>query len=134
MEDYTESLKAIEKSIDYVSSNLPETAHLYTDGIEAAISNGFAKLGPGIGGKWFDESLQSIDTTLKSFDEALAELNETLDNHAKWLHDINISLRLLAQMKVYELRHSNVRMPEATGTIMEPLDKNENSPYWADDD
>ena len=134
MEDYTESLKAIEKSIDYVSSNLPETAHLYTDGIEAAISNGFAKLGPGIGGKWFDESLQSIDTTLKSFDEALAELNETLDNQAKWLHDINISLRLLTQMKAYELSRSGVPMPDARGTITQPLDQDGNSPYWGDDD
>ena len=102
MEDFTESLKAIEQSIDCVSSNLPETAHLYTDGLEAAISNGFAKLGPGIGGQWFDESLQSIDTTLKSLDEHFAEINETMDNQTKWLHDISISLRLLVQMKAGE--------------------------------
>tara|TARA_R100000995_G_C3381593_1_gene76276 strand:+ start:64 stop:471 length:408 start_codon:yes stop_codon:yes gene_type:complete len=134
MEDFTKSLKAIEKSIDCISSGLPETAHLYTDGIEAAICNGFAKLGPGIGGKWFDESLQSIDTTLKSFDEALAELNETLDNQAQWLHDINISLRLLAQMKAYELSRSGVPMPDAIGTtITQPLDQDGNSPYWGDE-
>ena len=133
MKDFTESLEAIEKSIDGISLNLPETAHLYTDGIEAAISNGFGKLGPGLGGQWFDKSLENIDTTLKSFDEALAELNETLDNQAKWLHDINISLRLLAQMKAYELSHSRVPMPSARGTITQPLDEDENSPYWADD-
>ena len=134
MEDLTKSLKAIEKSIDCISSGLPETAQLYTDGIEDAISNGFAKLGPGIGGQWFDKSLENIDTTLKSFDEALAELNETLDNQAKWLHDINISLRLLAQMKAYELSHSRVPMPSAKGTITQPLDQDGNSPYWGDDD
>jgi len=126
MEDYTESLKAIEQSIDSISVNLPEAASLDTDGIQAAIVDGFARLGPGLGGQWFDKSLENID-------EHLVELNETMDNQVKWLHDINISLRLLVQMKAHELRHSNVRMPEASGTITEPLDKDENSPYWADD-
>jgi len=126
MEDYTESLKAIEQSIDSISVNLPEAASLDTDGIQAAIVDGFARLGPGLGGQWFDKSLENID-------EHLVELNETMDNQVRWLHDINISLRLLVQMKAHELRHSNVRMPEASGTITEPLDKDENSPYWADD-
>jgi len=134
MEDLTKSLKAIEKSIDFISSSLPETAQLYTDGIEAVISDGFAKLGPGMGGQWFDKSLENIDTTLESFEEALTELNETLDNQAKWLHDINISLRLLAQMKAFELSHSRVPVPTAKGNITQPLDQDGNSLYWADDD
>ena len=96
---------------------------------ENALSNvagGFAELAPRDGGQYFDKSLENID-------EHLVRLNETMDNQVKWLHDINISLRLLVQMKAHELRHSNVRMPEASGTITEPLDKDENSPYWADD-
>ena len=129
MQDYTESLESIAKSIDYVSSNLPETPYFNTEGIERALSgvtNGFNELCPHIGGQDLCKSLENID-------EHLAELNETMDNQVKWLHDINISLRLLVQMKGYELGHSNVSMPEASGTITEPLDKDQNSPYWADD-
>ncbi len=92
MEDYTESLKAIEKSIDYVGSNLPETAHLYTDGIEAAISNGFSKLGPGLGGQWFDKSLENID-------EHLLQIRVSMDSQTQSLHDIKVSLRHLAELK-----------------------------------
>ncbi len=70
----------------------------------------------------------------ESLAESLAEMNVTMVDQNKWLHDINISLRLLVQMKGYELGHLNVSMPEASGTITEPLDKDQNSPYWADDD
>tara|TARA_R110002020_G_C15851607_1_gene736176 strand:- start:86 stop:400 length:315 start_codon:yes stop_codon:yes gene_type:complete len=92
MENYTESLKAIEQSIDSISVNLPETASLDTDGIQAAIVDGFARLGPGLGGQWFDKSLENID-------EHLAELNETMDHQRDWLHDIHVSLRHLAERK-----------------------------------
>ena len=126
----TESLASISGSLDDICSALPETPYFDTEGIERALSgvaNGFTELSPHIGGQDLCKSLENID-------EHLAELNETMDNHAKWLHDINISLRLLVQMKGYELGHSNVPMPEASGTITEPLDKDQNSPYWADDD
>mgnify|MGYP003128398483 FL=1 len=134
MEDFTKSLKAIEKSIDCISSGLPETAHLYTDGIEAAICDGFAKLGPGIGGQWFDKSLENIDTSVEGVEDRLTQLNHQIDHATKWLHDINISLRLLAQMKAYELSRSGVPMPDAIGTtITQPLDQDGNSPYWCDE-
>ena len=129
MQDYTESLESIAESINCVSSTLPETPYFNTEGIERAlcnVANGFNELSPHIGGQELCKSLENID-------EHLAELNETMDNQVKWLHDINISLRLLVQMKGYELGHSNVSMPEASGTITEPLDKDQNSPYWADD-
>tara|TARA_B100001094_G_C18106745_1_gene758825 strand:- start:226 stop:630 length:405 start_codon:yes stop_codon:yes gene_type:complete len=134
MEDLTKSLEAIEKSIGWVSANLPETAQLYTDGIEAAISNGFAKLGPGMGGQWFDVSLENIDTSVEGVENRLMELNDHMEGATKWLHDINISLRLLAQMKAYELSRSGVPMPDARGTITQPLDQDGNSLYWGDDD
>ena len=130
MQDYTESLESIAKSIDYVSSNLPDNAYFDTEGIERALSgvaSGFNELSPRLGGIDICKSLENIN-------EQLTEFNETMDNQVKWLHDINISLRLLTQMKAYELRHLNVRMPEASGTIMEPLAKDEDSPYWADED
>jgi hypothetical protein len=125
----SEALGSISESLDYVGSNLPETPYFNTEGIERALSgvaSGFNELSPHVGGQELCQSLENID-------EHLVELNETMDNQVKWLHDINISLRLLVQMKAHELRHSNVRMPEASGTITEPLDKDENSPYWADD-
>ena len=125
----SECFGLIRESLDSINSNLPETSYFNTEGIERAlngVASGFNELSPQIGGQYFDKSLENID-------EHLAELNETMDNQVKWLHDINISLRLLVQMKADELRHSNVRMPEASGTITEPLDKDENSPYWADD-
>lgn len=130
MQDYTESLESIAESISYVSSNLPETPYFDTEGIERALSgvaSGFNELSPRLGGVDICKSLENID-------EQLTEFNETMDNQVKWLHDINISLRLLVQMKVHELRRSNVPLPEASGTITKPLDKDENSPYWADDD
>ena len=130
MEDFTESLESIAKSIDYVSSNLPDTPYFNTEGIERAlcgVANGFTELSPHIGGQDLCKSLENID-------EHLAELNETMDNQVKWLHDINISLRLLTQMKVYELSQSGVLMPDARGAITQPLDQDGNSPYWADDD
>tara|TARA_R100000995_G_scaffold15441_2_gene6043 strand:+ start:17 stop:409 length:393 start_codon:yes stop_codon:yes gene_type:complete len=130
MQDYTDSLESIAKSINYVSSNLPETPYFNTEGIERALSgvaNGFTELSPHIGG-------QDLCTSLENIEEYLAQLNETMDNQVKWLHDINISLRLLVQIKACELSHSNVSMPKASGTITQPLDKDENSPYWADDD
>ena len=126
----TESLASVSRSLDDICSALPETPYFNTEGIERALSgvaNGFSELSPHIGGQDLCKSLENID-------EHLAELNETMDNQVKWLHDINISLRLLVQMKGYELGHSNVSMPEASGTITEPLDKDQNSPYWADDD
>ena len=126
----TESLASISGSLDDICSALPETPYFNTEGIERALSgvaNGFTELSPHIGGQDLCKSLENID-------EHLAELNETMDNQVKWLHDINISLRLLVQMKGYELGHSNVSMPEASGTITQPLDKDQNSPYWADDD
>ena len=92
MEDYTESLVDIGKSLDCISSNLPETSHLYTDGIEAAISDGFAKLGPGIGGQWFDKSLENID-------DHLNEIRVATDMQSEYLHDIHVSLRHLAELK-----------------------------------
>ena len=124
-----ESLESISESVGFIGNNLPETPYFSTEGIEIAfkdVANGFDTLSPRIGGQELCQSLENID-------EHLVELNETMDNQVRWLHDINISLRLLVQMKVHELRHSNVRMPEASGTITEPLDKDENSPYWADD-
>mgnify|MGYP003130642422 FL=1 len=132
MKDLTEPLEAINKSIDWISATLPETAHFHTDGIEAAICNGFAKLGPGTGGQWFDKSLENIDTSVEGVEDRLMELNEHMEGATKWLHDINISLRLLAQMKAYELSRSGVSMPDARGTITQPLDQDGNSPYWGD--
>tara|TARA_R100000081_G_scaffold21056_1_gene9083 strand:+ start:165 stop:560 length:396 start_codon:yes stop_codon:yes gene_type:complete len=126
---FIDALTCIEGSLHSIAKNLPDTPYLDTDGIERAlyeVANGFAELAPRRGEQYFDKSLENID-------EHLAKLNEVMDNQDKWLHDINISLRLLVQMKVYELSHSNVPMPEARGTITEPLDQNENSPYWADD-
>ena len=99
MEDYTESLKAIEKSIDYVGLNLPETAHLYTDGIEAAISDGFSKLGPALGGQWFDKSLENIDEHLKALAFHLLQIRVSMDSQTESLHDIKVSLRHLAELK-----------------------------------
>ena len=96
------ALEGIEESLDCIARNLPETSRVDTGDLEAAILNGFSKLGPGIGGQWFDKSLENIDTTLESLDEALAELNATMDNQTKWLHDISISLRLLVQMQAGE--------------------------------
>ena len=116
--------------MDSIATNLPNTPYFDTEGIERMlykVASGFEELSPRIGGVDICKSLENID-------EQLTEFNETMDNQVKWLHDINISLRLLVQMKAYELSHSNVPMPEASGTITEPLDQNENSPYWADDD
>lgn len=128
--DITESLASISTSLDGICCALPgDILHFDTDGIERAlanVANGFNELSPDLEGVGICKNLENID-------EQLTELNETMDNQVKWLHDINISLRLLAQMKAYELRHSNVPMPEASGTIVEPLDKDKNSPYWADD-
>ena len=97
-----DALGSIEESLDCIARNLPETPGFNTGDLEAAILDGFQKLGPGIGGQWFDKSLENIDTTLESLDEALAELNATMDNQTKWLHDISISLRLLVQMQAGE--------------------------------
>tara|TARA_Y100000401_G_C8180959_1_gene153948 strand:+ start:169 stop:342 length:174 start_codon:yes stop_codon:yes gene_type:complete len=38
----------------------------------------------------------------ESLAESLAEMNVTMVDQNKWLHDISISLRLLAQMKAGE--------------------------------
>jgi hypothetical protein len=128
MEDYTECLESIANSIDYVCSNLPDTPYFDTEGIERALSgvaSGFNELSPRLGGVDICKSLENID-------EQLTEFNETMDNQVKWLHDINISLRLLIQMKAYELSRSGVPMPDARGAITQPLDQDGNSPYWAD--
>ena len=124
-----DALTCIEGSLDAIATNLPATAYLGTDGIERAlceVASGFSELSPRIGGEYFTTILENIE-------KRLVDLNEVMDNQTKWLHDINISLRLLVQLKTYELSHSNVSMPQAKGTITEPLDQNENSPYWADD-
>jgi hypothetical protein len=123
----TESLASISGSLDDICSALPETPYFDTEGIERALSgvaNCFNELSPPIGGVDICKSLENID-------EQLTEFNETMDNQVKWLHDINISLRRLVQMKADELRFLNVPMSEASGT---PLDKYENNPYWDDDD
>jgi hypothetical protein len=123
----TESLASISGSLDDICFGLPETPYFDTEGIERALSgvaNGFNELSPSIGGVGICENLENID-------EQLTEFNETMDNQVKWLHDINISLRRLVQMKADELRFLNVPMSEASGT---PLDKYENNPYWADGD
>ena len=108
---FIDALTCIEGSLHSIAKNLPDTPYLDTDGIERAlyeVANGFAELAPRRGEQYFDKSLENID-------EHLAKLNEVMDNQDKWLHDINVP------------------MPEARGTITEPLDQNENSPYWADD-
>ena len=129
-----DALGSIEESLDCIARNLPETPGFNTGDLEAAILNGFQKLGPGIGGQWFDKSLENIDTSVEGVENRLMVLNDHMEGATKWLHDINISLRLLAQMKAYELTRSRVPMPDARGaTITPPLDQDGNSPYWEDD-
>lgn len=91
----SESLGSISESLGWIGNNLPETSYFNTEGIENAlkdVANGFSELSPQIGGQYFDKSLENID-------EHLAELNETMDNQVKWLHDIHVSLRHLAELK-----------------------------------
>ena len=86
------ALGSIEESLDCIARNLPETSRVDTGDLEAAILNGFSKLGPGLGGQWFDKSLENID-------EHLLQIRVSMDAQTLSLHDINVSLRHLAELK-----------------------------------
>jgi hypothetical protein len=98
-----DALGSIEGSLDCIARNLPDTPGFYTGDLEAAILNGFQNLGPGIGGQWFDKSLENIDTSVEGVEDRLMQLNDHMEDATKWLHDINISLRLLVQLKAGEI-------------------------------
>ena len=97
-----DALGSIEESLDCIARNLPETPGFNTGDLEAAILDGFDKLGPGIGGQWFDKSLENIDTSVEGVEDRLMQLNDRMEDATKWLHDISISLRLLVQMQAGE--------------------------------
>ena len=86
------ALEGIEESLDCIARNLPETSRVDTGDLEAAILNGFSKLGPGLGGQWFDKSLENID-------EHLLQVRVSMDAQTLSLHDINVYLRHLAELK-----------------------------------
>ena len=86
------ALGSIEESLDCIARNLPETSRVDTGDLEAAILNGFSKLGPGLGGQWFDKSLENIDNHLN-------EIRVATDMQSEWIHDIHVSLRHLAELK-----------------------------------
>lgn len=86
------ALEGIEESLDCIARNLPETSRFDTGDLEAAILNGFSKLGPGLGGQWFDKSLENID-------EHLLQIRVSMDSQTESLHDIKVSLRHLAELK-----------------------------------
>ena len=86
------ALEGIEESLDCIARNLPETSRVDTGDLEAAILNGFSKLGPGLGGQWFDKSLENID-------DHLNEIRVATDMQSEWIHDIHVSLRHLAELK-----------------------------------
>ena len=86
------ALGSIEESLHCIAGNLPETSRFDTGDLEAAILNGFSKLGPGLGGQWFDKSLENID-------DHLNEIRVSVDAQTDWLHDIHVSLRHLAELK-----------------------------------
>ncbi len=86
------ALGSIEESLDCIARNLPETSRVDTGDLEAAILNGFSKLGPGLGGQWFDKSLENID-------DHLNEIRVATDMQSEWIHDIHVSLRHLAELK-----------------------------------
>ena len=79
------ALEGIEESLDCIARNLPETSRFDTGDLEAAILNGFSKLGPGLGGQWFDKSLENID-------EHLLQIRVSMDSQTLSLHDINVCL------------------------------------------
>ena len=86
------ALEGIEESLDCIARNLPETSRFHTGDLEAAILDGFSKLGPGLGGQWFDKSLENID-------EHLLQIRASMDSQTSSLHDIHVSLRHLAELK-----------------------------------
>ena len=86
------ALESIDESLDCIARNLPEPSRVDTGDLEAAILNGFSKLGPGLGGQWFDKSLENID-------DHLNEIRVATDMQSEYLHDIHVSLRHLAELK-----------------------------------
>jgi hypothetical protein len=86
------ALESIDESLDCIARNLPETSRFDTGDLEAAILDGFSKLGPGLGGQWFDKSLENID-------EHLLQIRVSMDSQTESLHDIKVSLRHLAELK-----------------------------------
>jgi len=86
------ALESIDESLDCIARNLPETSRFDTGDLEAAILNGFSKLGPALGGQWFDKSLENIDGHLN-------EIRVATDMQSEWIHDIHVSLRHLAELK-----------------------------------
>ena len=86
------ALEGIEESLCCIARNLPETSRVDTGDLEAAILNGFSKLGPGLGGQWFDKSLENID-------DHLNEIRVATEMQSEWSHDIHVSLRHLAELK-----------------------------------
>jgi hypothetical protein len=86
------ALESIDESLDCIARNLPETSTFDTCGLEVAIRNGFSNLGPGLGGQWFDKSLENID-------DHLNKIRDATEMQSEYLHDIHVSLRHLAELK-----------------------------------